>query len=37
MKSHNFVSFVKSLRLSDFFMLAVAGVVNAAGVTLLLA
>ena len=37
MKSHNFVSFVKSLRPSDFFMLAVAGVVNAAGVTLLLA
>lgn len=36
MKSRSSVSFLNSLRLTDFFMLAVAGVVNAAGVTLLL-
>ena len=36
MKSRSSVSFLKSLRLTDFFMLAVAGVVNAAGVTLFL-
>ncbi len=37
MKKHSFSNFVKTLRLPNFFFLTVAGIINAVGVTLLLA